>query len=130
MVNGEQLLARGWVVRGDVSPIVGTEQMQIVYSAGADFYWGSYNFASGTIIRDPRDGGLWVVPLRVRLATEQDDWVQLGIAPASLRTWGWSVDVRYRGVRLGLEKNDRYDFTVRDNVVFTIGFEQKLGPMP
>jgi hypothetical protein len=126
----EQILALGWVARADISPIVGTNSTQVVYSAGADYYWGSYNFASGTVIRDPREGGLWVVPLRVRLANEEDDWLQFGVAPASMRTWGWSVDLKYKGMRFGVETNNRYDFTVVDNTVFTFGFERKLGPTP
>jgi len=34
------------------------------------------------------------------------------------------------GVRLGVERNNRYDFTSVDNVIFTIGYEKFLGPKP
>lgn len=122
----EQILEAGLVGRASISPIVATNETVVVYAVGADYYWGSYHFGSGTIILDPREGGLLVVPLRVRLATEENDWLQLGISPASKRTWGWSVDLRYRGVRLGVERNDRYDFTVNDNLVFTVGIERNL----
>ena len=126
----EQILDHGLVGRVSISPIVSAQETQVVYATGIDYYWGSYNYGSGTIILDPRDGGLLVVPLRLRLANETNDWVQFGVAPASMRTWGWSVDVKYKGVRMGVEKNNRWDFAVLDNTVFTLGFERTLGPTP
>jgi len=122
----EQVLARGWVARGEVSPIVSSDSTLVVWDVGADYYWGSYHFASATLIRDPRAGGLWVVPVRVRLATERDDWVQATVAPASQRTLGWAVDARWRLLRLGVERNNRYDFTTLDNTIVTLGLEVAL----
>jgi len=66
------------------------------------------------------------VPLRVRLANEQDDWVQATFAPASGRTVGWALDLKRRWVRLGVERNNRYDFTDLDNTIYTVGFEIPL----
>src|SRR5262249_29211771 len=86
-------------------------------------YWRSYDFASVNLIRDPRGRDLWAVPIRLRFATERNDWVELGIVPASRRTLGWSADVKVHGIRLGLERNSRYDFSTRDNVIFTAGVE-------
>lgn len=122
----EQVLGTHAVARAEVSPIVGRDTTSWVVDGGLDWYWASYDFAQATVIRDPRDGGLWVVPLRVRLATERDDWVQLTLAPASRRTLGWAADVKWRGIRAGVERNSRYDFTSDDNVVVTLGFEHAL----
>jgi hypothetical protein len=33
-------------------------------------------------------------------------------------------------LRLGIERNNRYDFTHVDNTIFTVGFELPLGPRP
>jgi len=49
--------------------------------------------------------------------------------PASKRTFGWAVDVKARWLRLGVERNNRYDFTRVDNDIFTVGFEVVL-PKP
>ena len=125
----DQVLSDHVVGRVEVSPIVSRDSTLWVFSGGADYYWGSYNFASVTVIHDPRGQGgedLWVVPMRVRLANEQDDWVQATFAPASSRTVGWALDVKKRWVRLGVERNNRYDFTNLDNTVFTAGFEIPL----
>jgi len=100
-----------------------------VNEAGADYYWGSYNFASATVVRDPRQGGLWVVPMRVRLANERNDWVQATIAPASERTLGWALDAKLRWLRAGVERNSRYDFTNLDSTTLTVGFEPNLDPL-
>ncbi|NOT34868.1 MAG: hypothetical protein HOP12_11955 [Candidatus Eisenbacteria bacterium] len=97
-----------------------------VASAGADFYFGSHSFASLDVIRDPRADGLWVVPMRVRLASERNDWLQLTISPASRRSFGASLDGAWGMLRLGLERNSRYDFTSRDNLIFTLGLEREL----
>jgi hypothetical protein len=122
----EQTVGAHAVTRAGASPIVGRDSTAWVYDAGLDWYWGSYHFAQATVVRDPRAGGLWVVPLRVRLATERDDWLQFTLAPASRRTLGWAVDGKWHGVRAGIERNSRYDFTSDDNIVFTVGFEQPL----
>lgn len=115
--------------RAEISPIFSpTMETQVVYLVGADYYWGSYNFASASIIRDPRDSGFWVFPLRVRLANEQNDWVQVGFAPATERTNGWSVDAKKWWLRVGVESNSRYDFTDLDNIIYTIGFGLDLKP--
>jgi len=126
----EQVLAGGWVARGEVSPLVFRDSTTIVWDAGADYYFGSYDFAGATVLHDPREGGLWVVPVRVRLATEANDWLQLTIAPASKRTIGWAVDAKCRIVRLGVERNSRFDFTDLDNVIFTAGIELPLAKRP
>jgi hypothetical protein len=122
-IGTDQVLADHWVGRAEVSPIVGRDSTDWVFSAGADYYWASWNFASATVIRDPRQGGLWVVPLRVRLASEANDWVQATVAPASERTLGWALDAKWRIVRVGVERNNRYDFTAVDNVIWTVGLE-------
>jgi hypothetical protein len=119
----DQVLSHHWVGRVELSPIVGKERTDVVYSAGADYYWASYDFASATLVRDPRDGGLWVAPLRVRLATERNDWLQATLAPASRRTIGWALDAKLRWLRIGVERNDRFDFTTLDNVIWTAGVE-------
>ena len=99
-------------------------------SAGADYYWKSWNFASVDIVRDPRLDGLWIVPMRVRLANEANDWVQLTFAPASESTNGWAIDAKKRWVRVGLERNNRYDFTTKDNWIVTVGFEVDVPKRP
>jgi hypothetical protein len=63
-----------------------------VNEVGADYYWGSCNFASATVVRDPKQGGLWVVPMRVRLTNERNDWARATLSPASERTVGWALD--------------------------------------
>jgi hypothetical protein len=126
----EQILANGWVARAEVSPIIGPNETQTVVSAGADYYFGSYNFASATVVRDPRGANLWSIPLRLRGANESNDWVQLTITPTTQLALGWSFDARVKGVRFGIERNSRYDFTNLDNLVFTLGYEHELGPKP
>uniref|UniRef100_A0A832MIV4 DUF3108 domain-containing protein n=1 Tax=Eiseniibacteriota bacterium TaxID=2212470 RepID=A0A832MIV4_UNCEI len=126
----EQVLSERWVGRAGVSPIVTEDSTDVVLYAGADVYWGSYSFASANVIRDPRGDDLWVVPLRVRLANEANDWLQLTLAPASERTLGWAADAKIRWLRLGVERNSRYDFTSLDNVVVTAGVEVPLAPAP
>jgi hypothetical protein len=125
----EQILAKGWVGRAEVSPLVFSNRTEIVYDAGADYYWGSYHFASATLIRDPREGGLWVLPVRLRLATEANDWLQFTLAPASKLSIAWAADAKWRIVRAGVERNSRFDFTELDNVIFTAGLEVPL-PAP
>ena len=126
----EQVLADHWVGRVSASPIVGADSTDWVLGTGADYYWGSYNFVSANLIRDPRGGGLWVAPLRLRLANEANDWLQFTVAPASERTLGWAVDAKLRWARVGVERNSRYDFTRLDNVIFTAGIEIPLAPRP
>jgi hypothetical protein len=122
----DQVLSAHVVGRAELSPIVCRDSTEWVWAMGADYYWGSYNFASATLIHDPRGNDLWVVPLRVRLASERDDWVQATLAPASRRTLGWAVDAKLRGLRVGIERNNRYDFTNLDNTAYTVGFEVPL----
>jgi hypothetical protein len=122
-VGTDQVLSDHLVGRVELSPIVWADSTDWVVSTGADWYWGSYNFAGVDVIRDPREDGLWVVPMRLRLATEANDWVQVTVAPASRRTIGWAFDLKWRRVRAGIERNSRYDFTGADNVITTIGFE-------
>lgn len=125
----EQVAGDRWTVRGSVSPIVRRHDTVVVYEAGADVYWHSYSFAGANVIRDPREGGLWVFPMRARIANEANDWMQFTLAPASRRTLGWAADGKWRIVRLGVERNSRYDFSTRDNVIFTAGLEVPL-PSP
>jgi len=122
----DQVLTGHLVGRAEVSPIVGNDSTLWVWSAGGDYYWASWNFLSATVIRDPRLDGLWVVPVRVRLANEANDWLQFTVAPASRRTVGWAIDAKKRWVRLGIERNNRYDFTDVNNTIFTAGFEVSL----
>jgi hypothetical protein len=123
----DQVLSRHFVVRAEVTPIVATDHTDWVYDGGLDFYWADYSFASATVIRDPRGGGLWVVPVRARWADGRNDWIQATAAPASRRTLGWALEAKVRWLRLGVERNNRYDFTNLDNVVWTAGVE---GPLP
>jgi hypothetical protein len=125
-LGSDQVLSDHLVGRAEVSPIVATDSTLWVGSLGGDYYWGSWNFLSATLVRDPRSDGLWVVPVRLRLANEANDWFQVTIAPASRRTLGWAVDVKKSWLRLGVERNDRYDFTRRDNTIVTAGFELEL----
>ena len=126
----DQVLSDHVVGRVEVSPIVGSDSTLWVLSGGGDYYWGSYNFVTATLIHDPRGDGLWVVPLRIRLANEEDDWLQVTVAPASRRTFGWAVDVKKRWLRLGIERNNRYDFTDLNSTTYTVGFQRALGPRP
>ena len=125
-VGTDQVLGDHLVGRVEVSPIVAADSTEWVLSAGADYYWGSYNFLSATVVRDPRGDDLWVVPVRLRFATEANDWFQVTLAPASRRTFGWAVDAKQRWLRVGIERNSRYDFTNRDNVIYTVGVEVPL----
>jgi hypothetical protein len=122
----DQVLSDHWVGRAEVSPIVAEDRTDVVWSWGADYYWASFSFASAAVIRDPREGGLWVVPVRVRFANEADDWVQATFAPASKRTVGWALDAKFRWLRVGVERNNRYDFTRLDNLIWTAGVEFTL----
>lgn len=126
----DQVLSRHVVGRAEVGPIVGRDSTSWVASAGLDYYWGSYHFAQATVIRDPRDGGLWVVPLRVRLASESNDWAQFTLVPASRRTLGWAVDVKQRWLKLGVERNSRFDFTRADNTIWSVALEMPLRREP
>lgn len=122
----DQVLNDHFVGRAEVSPIVGTDSTHWVLSVGADYYWKSWNFLSATLVRDPRFDGLWVVPVRLRLANEANDWFQVTVAPASRRTIGWAVDGKKHWLRLGVERNNRYDFTTLDNTIYTVGLELAL----
>ena len=122
----EQVVGSRFVARADVSPLVFPHDVQVVYDAGADVYWHSYSFGGFTVIRDPRDGGLWAVPVRARFANERNDWLQLTVVPASKRTLGWAADLRLRWLKVGVERNSRFDFTTRDNVITTLGVEFPL----
>jgi hypothetical protein len=119
----DQVVSDHLVGRLEVDPIVTSDSTTWVFGGGGDYYWGSYNFLSATLYHDPRGDNLWVVPVRLRLANESNDWVQMTLAPASRRTLGWAFDFKYRWVRAGVERNSRFDFTNLDNVVFTAGFE-------
>lgn len=125
-----QVLGDRWVARAGVSPILTDDETLVVGEAGADVYWHSYSFAGFTVIRDPREDGLWVVPVRARFANESNDWFQVTVAPASQRTIGWAADAKFRFVRLGVERNSRFDFTTRDNVIYTAGLEVPLPARP
>jgi hypothetical protein len=125
-LSTDQVLAEHWVGRAEVSPIVWPDSTQTVVSVGADYYWGSYNFASATLVHDPREDNLWIVPMRVRLANEEDDWIQLTLSPASRHSLGWAVDLKVTGCRIGIERNSRYDFTSVDNVILTVGYERSF----
>ena len=131
----DQVLDKHFVGRASFSPIVTNDAATEaanggspvwVVEGGLDYYWASYDFASVTVVRDPRSGGLWVVPMRVRLANESNDWLQLTLAPASERTIGWAADAKIHWLRLGVERNSRFDFTNADNIIFTAGFELDL----
>ena len=122
----EQVVGARFVVRGEVSPLVFAHAVQVVADAGADVYWHSYSFGGVTVIRDPRDGGLWTVPVRARFASERNDWLQLTVVPASKRTLGWAADVKVGWLKAGVERNSRFDFTTRDNVISTLGVEFPL----
>ncbi|HYM80754.1 MAG TPA: hypothetical protein VEY91_04990 [Candidatus Limnocylindria bacterium] len=126
-IGTDQVLGAHLVGRAELSPIVSADSTLWVWSVGADYYWGSYNFLAATVIRDPRGDDLWVVPVRARWASESNDWLQVTLAPASQRSFGWAVDGKRGWLRLGIERNSRYDFTSRDNTVFTAGFEVPLG---
>ena len=57
-------------------------------------------------------------------------WVQATFAPATQRTVGWALDVKKRWLRVGVERNNRFDFTTRDNTIYTAGIEVPLGAQP
>jgi hypothetical protein len=126
----DQVLSAHTVARVAASPIIARDSTQWVLSGGTDYYWSSYNFFSWTVIHDPRGGDLWVVPLRLRLAFEETNWLQYTLAPASKGSIGWAVDVKKRWLRAGVEHNSRYDFTRLDNVIFTVGIEVPLRREP
>ena len=121
-----QVLSRHLVGKASIALLSNPDSTEFVYSAGLDGYWASYSFAGVDVIRDPRGDDLWVVPVRMRLANDQNDWVQFTVAPASRRTLGWASDVKFRWLRLGVEQNSRFDFTTRDNIIFTAGVELEL----
>lgn len=123
----EQTVGARLVLRGGVSPIVGRDETLTVWEAGADLYFGSYSFAGVTAVRDPRGDDRWVVPMRIRMATESNDWLQLTVAPASERSLGWAADARWGWLRAGVERNSRFDFTDLDNTIYTLGVECRLG---
>jgi hypothetical protein len=128
-VGTDQVLTRHFVGRIQGSPIFSSENKTLwVVDVGLDYYWGSWNFASVTVVRDPRSGGLWVVPMRVRVANERNDWIQATLAPASERSLGWALDAKWGWAIVGVERNSRYDFTDVDNLVFTAGVEFVVGP--
>lgn len=121
-----QVLSDRLVGRAAVSALIHRDSTDFVYDGGLDVYWASYSFAGVDVIRDPRGDDLWVVPVRIRLANEANDWVQFTVAPASHRTIGWAADVKKRWLRFGVEQNNRFDFSTRDNIIFTAGVEFEL----
>ncbi|HXS83308.1 MAG TPA: hypothetical protein VN896_11385 [Methylomirabilota bacterium] len=127
-LRSEQVLAKGFVGRASIAPIFSTDSTSVVWSVGGDYYWGSYHFASLDVIRDPRGNDLWAVPMRVRIATERNDWVQITFVPQSKRTNGWALDAKIRWLRLGFERNSRYDYTTQDNAIVTLGVEFERPP--
>ena len=122
----DQVTTSHIVTRFELSPIVSSETTLWVQGVGADYYWGSYNFASITLYHDPRGSDLYTLPTRVRLANEKNDWIQFSLVPATERSIGWAVDVKKNWLRAGIERNDRYDFTNVDNLIFTVGFEVEV----
>lgn len=126
----DQVLSDHVVGRLEAGPIISADSTEWVFGAGGDYYWGSYNFFSATLYHDPRGDDLWVAPLRLRLANEENDWVQATVAPASKRTIGWAFDLKYRWLRTGVERNSRFDFTSLDNTIWTVGFEVPFPPQP
>ena len=124
----EQVLSDHLVGKASIAPIFSPDSTSIVWSVGADYYWRSYDFASITVIRDPRGNDLWAVPMRVRIATERNDWVQGTYVPASQRSNGWALDAKIRWLRIGFERNSRYDYTTQDNAIVTLGVEFELPP--
>ena len=124
-----QVMSEHVVGKASVAALVNRDSTEYVYSAGLDVYWHSYSFAGVEVIRDPRGDELWVVPARIRLANEANSWLQLTVAPASRRTLGWAADAKVSWLRFGVERNSRFDFTTRDNVIFTLGVEFAL-PAP
>lgn len=126
-----QVLNDRVVGRFHVSPIVPEDgPTEVVVSGGLDAYWASYSFASVTVVRDPRGEDLFAVPIRVRFAGERNDWFQLTAVPTTDRAFGWAVDLKYRWLRAGVERNSRYDFTDLDNTITTVGLEVPWGPDP
>jgi len=125
----EQVLSSHWVGMASIAPIFSPDSVSVVWSVGTDYYWGSYNFGSISLINDPRGNDLWAVPMRVRLANERNDWVQGSFVPQSKRTNGWALDAKVRWARFGIERNSRYDYTTVDNVIYTLGVELEL-PRP
>jgi hypothetical protein len=126
----DQVLSDHVVGRAEIGPIVTADSTTWTFGVGGDYYWGSYNFLSATVYHDPRGDDLWVVPVRLRLANEENDWVQATVAPASKRTLGWAFDLKYRWLRTGVERNSRFDFTNLDNTIWTVGFEVPFPPQP
>lgn len=126
----DQVLSDHFVGRAEVGPIITADSTTWTFGAGGDYYWGSYHFLSATVYHDPRGDDLWVVPVRLRLANEENDWVQATVAPASKRTIGWAFDLKYRWLRTGVERNSRFDFTNLDNTIWTVGFEVPFPPQP
>jgi len=121
-----QVLSDHVVGKISVAALVNRDSTEYVYSGGIDAYWHSYSFAGVDVLRDPRGDDLWVVPVRLRLANEGNDWVQFTLAPASRRTLGWAADAKVKWLRFGLERNNRFDFTTRDNIISTLGVEFAL----
>ena len=126
--ESEQVLSDHVVGKASIAPIFSADSVSVVWSAGADYYWGSYNFASLDVVRDPRGNDLWAVPMRVRVATERNDWVQATFVPQSRRTNGWGLDAKIHWLRIGFERNSRYDYTTQDNAILTLGVEFDLPP--
>jgi len=124
----DQIVSDHFVARAEVSPIIFDDHTEVVLGAGLDYYWGSWNFASIGVVRDPRDNAFWIFPMRVRLANEANDWVQATYAPATEKTNGWALDFKYKWFRGGIERNSRYDFTDADNFITTVGVEFAIPP--
>jgi hypothetical protein len=122
-VGTEQVLSGHFVGKVYVSPLVSADSTEYAYQFGLDYYFHSYSFGSVDAIRDPRGLDLWVVPVRLRMANERNDWLQLMVAPTTKLTFGWAVDGKIGWLRLGLEANNRFDFSTRDNIIYTAGVE-------
>jgi len=127
-VGTEQVVRGPWVARADVSPIFADGEPQWSAGIGLDRYTGSYGLVSVSVTRDPRERGLWVMPMRWRLADERNDWVQLGFTPSFEGASGWSAVAKWRWLKTAVEANHRYDFTAVDNVIYTAGVDVPLQP--
>lgn len=126
-LSTEQLAGGGFVAYGGLRFIrvlgESVEDRHLLQpSVGFDKYYGSYHFFSVRAVRDSREGGRYSFVIANRFAL-RDKFVTLGLVPRTDGDLGYFVQAKWRWVRAGFGRYDRFDFTAVDRTVFNLGFE-------
>ncbi len=130
-VGTEQILGRGFVGFAGLRYIriipsnVGDRDL-LQPAVGLDKYYGDYHFFSFRALRDPRDqideDDRYSFVLSNRWATH-DKYLTLGLVPRTDGSTGWFVQGKWRWLRAGYGRFNRFDFTNIDRDIVNLGVE-------